>query len=166
MFLNSTWLCFFSVSHFQLYSPGTNVNKSFFQELTIVFRRTKVGTGSLCAHCFCQFWGREVLQFVLVDKLMSCFKMASDRAKWSNYEQSHIRYSKCEHTTILCRYPGTGSRVPSVEMPFQHSSSLQLGERSCLKKNLKSDWWSVTSKQLFLDVFFCDQGFLLHQAVP
>ena len=55
MFLNSTWLCFFSVFHFSLYSPGTNVNKPFFQELTLEFRRTKVGTGSLCAHRFSKF---------------------------------------------------------------------------------------------------------------
>ena len=32
--------------------------------------------------------------------------------------QSHIGYSKCQHNTILCRYPDTGSRAPSVDSSF------------------------------------------------
>ena len=68
----------------------------------------------------------------LFSVLSSCFKMASDRAKWSNDVHSHIwgtqsvstqsriGYSKCEHNTILFRYPGTGSRAPSVHgQPFR-----------------------------------------------
>ena len=47
----------------------------------------------------------------LFSLLSSYFKVASDRVKWSNYVhmQSYIGYSKCEHNTILSRYPGTGS---------------------------------------------------------
>ena len=54
MFVNSTWLCsFFLCSTFSCTRQATNVNKRFSQELTIEFRGTKVGTGSLCAHRFC-----------------------------------------------------------------------------------------------------------------
>ena len=62
----------------------------------------------------------EELRFLLVlgqsrsalDSLRSSsFKMASDGAKGSNYAHSFVSgtSSRCEHNTILCQYPGTGS---------------------------------------------------------
>ena len=84
---------------------------------------TKLGTGSLCAYNFVRS-GQSTALFLV---LSSCFKMASGRNEVTMYtvtydllkviRQSHIGYSKCEHTTILCRYPGTGSRAPSEDSP-------------------------------------------------
>ena len=39
--------------------------------------------------------------------------LCSDGEKWSNYV-----HSQSEHNTILCRYPGTVSRAPSVDSPL------------------------------------------------
>ena len=63
----------------------------------------------------------------LVSLLSSCFKMASDRAKWSNYMyvNSYIGYSKCVRNTMLCQYPGTGSRASIVESPFKDTTHCQ-----------------------------------------
>ena len=57
----------------------------------------------------------------LFSLLSSCFKMASDSAKWNNYvhSQLHVGYSKCEHNTILCRYPGTGSARTKCGEPLR-----------------------------------------------
>ena len=30
-----------------------------------------------------------------------------------------LRYSRCEHNTILCQYPGTGSHAPNVDSPLE-----------------------------------------------
>ena len=79
----------------------------------------KVDTGPLCATIFVSS-GQSTALFSL---LSSCFKMLSDRAKWNNdvHSQSHIGHSKCEHNTILCRCPVTGSWGPSVDSPiFNH----------------------------------------------
>ena len=75
----------------------------------------KSGPVSLCATIFVSS-GQSTALFSL---LSSCFKTESDRAKWNDYvhSQSHIGHSKCERNTILCRYPGTGSRAPSVDSP-------------------------------------------------
>ena len=32
--------------------------------------------------------------------------------------QSYIGHSKCEHNTILCQHPGTGTQSPSVDSPL------------------------------------------------
>ena len=32
--------------------------------------------------------------------------------------QLHVGYTKCEHNTILRRYPGISARAPSVDKPF------------------------------------------------
>ena len=58
----------------------------------------------------------------LFSELSSCLKTAAVRAKWSNYVHSHILVTQCEHTNILCRYPGTGSsgsRAPSADSPLE-----------------------------------------------
>ena len=75
----------------------------------------------------------------LYSLLSSCFKMASDRVKWSNYYTvTNWVNSRCEHNLIVCRYPGTGSWTPSVYSPcdlsmfspyiFMMSSTLILKE--------------------------------------
>ena len=87
----------------------TNVNTPFFQVPTIEFghrdgararpcTRPNVGVGSLCPHNFCKFWQSTTL-FSL---LSSCFKMACDRAKWSNYVHSHISDTQGVNTTPFC----------------------------------------------------------------
>ena len=40
------------------------------------------------------------------------------RAPPLDHHWLHIGYLKCQHNTILCRYPGTGSRAPSVDSPW------------------------------------------------
>ena len=113
------------------YSLSTNVNTPFFQVPTLEFAHgtgariqlvstlysgTKVGTGSMCAHNFCRF--RTVNCFVLAAKRM--FQNGVWQGEMEQLcTQSHIGYSKCEHSTILCRYPGTGSRAPSVGSPLE-----------------------------------------------
>ena len=56
----------------------------------------------------------------LYSLLSSCFKTVFGKAKESNYEHktSHIGCSRCEHNSILKLYPGTGSRVTSVDSPL------------------------------------------------
>ena len=111
------------------YPLGTNVNTLFFQayprnsgtvpvpkcKVSILYSNTKVDTVSLWAAIFVSS-GYSTALFSL---LSSCFKTESDRAKWNDYvhSQSHIGHSKCERNTILCRYPGTGCRAPSVGSP-------------------------------------------------
>ena len=56
----------------------------------------KVGTGCLCEQSFCQFWGNPLLCS------RSCFKIASDRAKWSNYVHSHISGTQGVNTITFC----------------------------------------------------------------
>ena len=59
-------------------------------KVSTLFSGTKVGTGSLCVHSF------------LFSLLSSCFKMASDRAKWSNYVDSLISGTQSVNTTPFC----------------------------------------------------------------
>ena len=50
---------------------------------------TKVGSGSLCAHCFCHFWSNPLLS--------SCFKMASDWGEGvTMFTSKYFGYSRCE----------------------------------------------------------------------
>ena len=58
----------------------------------------------------------------LLSELSSCLKTEAVRTKWSNYVHSHILGTQCEHSIILCRYPGTrssGSRAPSADSPLE-----------------------------------------------
>ena len=58
----------------------------------------------------------------LFSELSSCLKTEAVRTKWSNYVHSHILGTQCEHSIILCRYPGTrssGSRAPSADSPLE-----------------------------------------------
>ena len=72
-------------------SRGTNVKTLFFQVPMLEFWHGagasvlctlahNLGTRSLCAHIFFKFWAATALFSVV----SSCFKMASDRVKWSN----------------------------------------------------------------------------------
>ena len=97
------------------------------QGLVTLYSGTKVGTGSLFAHNFCKF--RAVHCFVLAAKLMFQYRV------WQGvtmYTVAYIGYSKCEHNTILCRYPGSGSQAPSVNSPTEKKSAL-------LKQNNKEE---------------------------
>ena len=53
----------------------------------------------------------------LYSLLSSCFKMTSDRAKWSNYVYSYISSTQGVNITRSCRYPGTGYPESSVDSP-------------------------------------------------
>ena len=59
-------------------------------KVSTLYSGTKVGTSSLCEHNF------------LFSLLSSCFKMASDRAKWSNYVDSLISGTQSVNTTPFC----------------------------------------------------------------
>ena len=91
------------------YLLGTNVNTPFFQVPTIEFGHVTVPELDLvlgplwasgpCVHTiFVSSWQSTTL-FSL---LSSCFKMASDREKWSNYVHSHISDTQGVNTTPFC----------------------------------------------------------------
>ena len=69
-------------------------------KVSTLYAGTKVGTGSLCAHNI-NFVssGQSTALFLL---LSSCFKMASNRAKWSHYVHSHIWGTQSVNTTPFC----------------------------------------------------------------
>ena len=48
--------------------------------------------------------------------LSSYFKVASDRAKWSNYVHSHISGTQSVNTTAFC----AGTQAPSVDSPLSN----------------------------------------------
>ena len=73
---------------------------------------TKVGLGPCLQTVFVT--SRAVQCFVLAANLM--FQNVGGEMEYLS-TQLHIGYSKCEHNTILYRYPGTGSREPSVDSP-------------------------------------------------
>ena len=50
----------------------------------------------------------------LFSLLSACFKMASDRAKWSNYEHSHISGTQSVNTAPFCA--GTQALVPEHQL--------------------------------------------------
>ena len=51
----------------------------------------------------------------LYSPLSLCFKMASDRTKWSNYVHiENIGYSRCEHNTI--NFAGAQALVPGLQV--------------------------------------------------
>ena len=75
---------------------------------------TKVGLGPSLQTRFGT--SRAVQCFALAANLMFQNGVRQDEMEHL-CTQLHIGYSKCEHNTILCRYPGTGSREPSVESP-------------------------------------------------
>ena len=72
---------------------------------------TKVSTGSVCVHR--DVTSEAVQCFVLA--FSSCFKMASDKARWSNYVHSHTKYGfKGVKTTPFSA--GTQAVVPQHQV--------------------------------------------------
>ena len=78
----------------------------------------------------------------LYSLLSSCFKMVFGRAKWGTYEHrtSHIGHSRCEHNSILYLYPGTGSRVPSVDSSLVYFHGY---------KHFTFEWYKIWLTALF-----------------
>ena len=120
------------------YSLGTDVNTPFLQvaELNLgmykvltLYADTKVGTGPLCTRTMDNGqWtifvssGQSTALFLL---LSSCFKMVSNRVKWSNYVHSHISGTQSVNTTPFCActqalVPGHPADSP-VEFMFKSS---------------------------------------------
>ena len=60
-----------------------------------------------------------VHSFVLYSLLSSCFKMASEKAKWSDHLHSYISGTQCVNTTPFCVVTPAlhGSREPSADSP-------------------------------------------------
>ena len=54
------------------------------------------------------------LSTALFSLLSACFKMASDRAKWSNYVHSHISGTQAVNAAPFCA--GTQARVPEHQL--------------------------------------------------
>ena len=111
------------------YSLGTNVNTPFSQVPTLKFGhgagarvqdldlvpRHKSGYRVLVCRAFL-FSSLAVHCFVLSTKLM--FRNDVRLGEMDLLcTQSYFGYSRCEHSTILCRYPSTGSRALSVDSP-------------------------------------------------
>ena len=59
--------------------------------------------------------------------------------------QSHIGYSRCEHKTILCRYPSSGSRAPSVDSRLVYLNRLTATD--CYTRHEKTWQFSQQSWQ-------------------
>ena len=107
------------------YSLGTNVNRPFFQVAELKFgcvqglnlvRRYKSGHWvPLCTQYYFVSSGQSTALFLL---LSSCFKMASNRAKWSHYVHCHISGTQTVNTTLFCA--GNQALVPGhrVDNPF------------------------------------------------
>ena len=64
-----------------------------------------------CVHTIFVSAGQSTALFSL---LSSCFKMASDRAKWSNYVHSHISGTQSVNTTPFCA--STQALVPNHQV--------------------------------------------------
>ena len=66
-----------------------------------------MGTGFLCAHSF------------VSSGVIHCFVLAAKLKFQSGVQQGETEdvdgYSRCEHDTIFCRYPGTIFQAPSVD---------------------------------------------------
>ena len=117
-------------------SLGTNVNTPFFQEPTLKFGhgagaqvqgldlvlRHNSGHRVLVCKAFL-FSSGAVHCFVLATKLI--FQSGVSQGEMNLLcTQSHIGYSRCEHNTILSRYPSSGSRAPSVDSPLVYLNRL------------------------------------------
>ena len=142
-----TW-CPGTVSGFYS-TPGTNVNTPFFwyprqnsgtvpvpeYMVSTLYSGTKLGTESLCEHIF--RWCPGTLptnhlfsypQF-LVPLEISIVSVCSVYWMWT-YLQTGYRVS--EHSTILCRCPGTSARAPSVNTAL---------EAFWYRETLSKNWW-------------------------
>ena len=60
--------------------------------------------------------------------------------KFADYVQLHIWYSRYERNTILCRYPGIGSREPSEDSPYMVSEMQLILTTSEFLKTLIHSW--------------------------
>ena len=83
--------------------------------LSTRLRAQKWALGPFVHTIFVSF-GRSTALFSL---LSSCFKMASNRVKWSNYKHSHILGNQSVNTTPFCA--GTQALVPvhCVDSPLE-----------------------------------------------
>ena len=130
------------------YSLGTNVNSPFNQVLTLEFghvrdlqcTRAKKWALSPCVHIV--FVSSSAFHFFVFVAISSCFKMVFGRAKWGTYEHRtpHFGYWRCEHNSILYLYPGTGSRVPSVDSSLVHFHGY---------KHFTFEWYKIWLAALF-----------------
>lgn len=89
------------------YSLGTRVNAPFFKNLRQKAPEyehgasTKVNTNP----CVLKFSvSPEAIHCILRTPYYACFKMASDKAKWSKYVQLYTGPEiRCEYNIVLCR---------------------------------------------------------------
>ena len=88
-----------------------------------LFYGTKVGTRVPVRRPFLIVLGKCRALYSL---LSSCFKMTSDRAKWSNYVYSYISSTQGMNITRSCRYPGTGYPESSVDSPEELSDNASI----------------------------------------
>ena len=115
---------------------GTNVNTPFFQEPTLKFGHGAGAQVQGLDLVLRQQSGHRVLvctAFLFSSGAVHCFVLATklifQNGVWLGKmdllcTQSHIGYSRCEHNTILCRYPSSGSRAPSVDSPLVYLNRL------------------------------------------
>ena len=118
-----------------------------------------MGTGSLCAHRLMLVLGYVLHCFVLL--LWSCFKMASDRTKWSTYVDSHISGTQGVNTTPFCA-AGTQALVPGnkVWTTLQFSN-----QRLHWKQGFDTGVLILASSQIWLWQYNIDPGEVLCPAV-
>ena len=72
---------------------------TFFTYMNTMCTRAQKWAPGSSVHTIFESCGQSTALFSL---LSSCFKMESDRAKWSNYVHSHISGTQSVNTTPLC----------------------------------------------------------------